>query len=199
MSKQGQLVALNTLENGLTTIEGGKISVDVRNVNSKNSFQTNNHINKLIKAGGDVSKQVAMYLFSLLKDCSDFIDAKKRLTIAEDYTFTVDEMINQRPDWTIEEFANFFKMVKRGDFGKLYERFKTPEVLEFMAKYEETRCDVRDELRREKEDSMRKERSEDFKVTYKPKIKRATADDLAHDDAYKRYMKEELKKHGLED
>ena len=79
MSKHGQLAVLNTLQNGLTKIENGKISVDVRKCTPKHAFTTNTPVNKLMKQGGEIKKPTKVFLLLLVKDCSDFIDAKKSI------------------------------------------------------------------------------------------------------------------------
>ena len=68
-----------------------------------------------------------------------------KTTIAsdEELIFCVRSIIEEHPTIKIEEIRACFDMIRKGKFGKLYERLKTPEILEFLRRYEgEVRCDI---------------------------------------------------------
>ena len=119
----------------------------------------------------------------------NFIDAKKSLD-ADGVIFTSECLIDERKDWSVEEYALVFKKIKKGEFGKYFERFKTPEVLEAFSKYEEQRCDEREKFRKEEYTEAKFEPHEEVKILYKPK-KQLTLQD---DPAYREYVNKEIER-----
>ena len=55
---------------------------------------------------------------------------------AEEIAFTVTAIIDDYPAITVEEVILVFSRIKKGEYGKYYERFKTPEILEAIRLYE---------------------------------------------------------------
>lgn len=61
----------------------------------------------------------------------------------EELIFCVRSIIEEHPTLKIEEIRACFDMIRKGKFGKLYNRLKTPEILEFLRRYEgEVRCAI---------------------------------------------------------
>lgn len=68
---------------------------------------------------------------------------KTTISSDEELIFCVRSIIEEHPTIKIEEIRACFDMIRKGKFGKLYERLKTPEILEFLRRYEgEVRCDI---------------------------------------------------------
>ena len=88
-----------------------------------------------------------LWLVAEIGKVCKFIEANKTLKTEEELFFTCEELLNYCKSWKAEEFLIFFDSIKRGDFGKIYERLKTSEFLDFARKYEEKRCDIFDKLR----------------------------------------------------
>ena len=57
-----------------------------------------------------------------------FVDAKRTITTDEDLIFTVESVIENYPALTLEEFRLIVDGMKRGQYGKYYERLKLPEI-----------------------------------------------------------------------
>lgn len=81
-------------------------------------------------------KALKFILIRELSDLLDFVDANKTLSTAEEIAFTVTAIIEDYPAMTVEEVILVFSRIKKGKYGKYYERFKTPEILEAIRLYE---------------------------------------------------------------
>lgn len=71
-----------------------------------------------------------------LKDLIEFVDANKTINSNEQLIFTVEALINDFPTLTLEEFYIVFRDIKKGVYGKLFERLKLAEISECLKKYE---------------------------------------------------------------
>lgn len=81
-------------------------------------------------------KSLKLILIKELNDLLEFVDANKTISTAEELTFTVTSIIEDYPAMTVEEILLVFSRIKKGQYGKYYERFKTPEILEAIKSYE---------------------------------------------------------------
>lgn len=71
------------------------------------------------------------------------LSAKATISSDEELIFCVNSIFEEHPTLKLEEVRACFDMVRKGKFGKLYERLKTPEILEFLRRYEgEIRVDI---------------------------------------------------------
>lgn len=95
----------------------------------------------------EAPKLTKLWLVSEIGKTCKFIEANKTLKTEEELFFTCGELLNYCKSWRAEEFLIFFDSIKRGDFGKIYERLKTSEFLDFAKQYELKRCDIFDKLR----------------------------------------------------
>jgi superfamily II DNA or RNA helicase len=82
------------------------------------------------------SYALKIILIKELNDLLEFVDANKTLSTAEEIAFTVTAIIEDYPAMSIEEVILVFSRIKKGEYGKYYERFKTPEILEAIRLYE---------------------------------------------------------------
>ena len=64
------------------------------------------------------------------------IDAKTTISTNEEIMFCTNAILDDFPTLKLEELRACFDMIRKGKFGKLYERLKTPEILEFLCRYE---------------------------------------------------------------
>ena len=71
------------------------------------------------------------------------ISAKTTISNDEELIFCVRAIFDDHPTLKLEEIRACFDMVRKGKFGKLYERLKTPEILDFLRRYEgEVRTEI---------------------------------------------------------
>lgn len=71
------------------------------------------------------------------------ISAKATISNDEELIFCVRSIFEEHPTLKLEEIRTCFDMVRKGKFGKLYERLKTPEILDFLRRYEgEVRTEI---------------------------------------------------------
>tara|TARA_R100001163_G_C5055794_1_gene192223 strand:+ start:529 stop:891 length:363 start_codon:yes stop_codon:yes gene_type:complete len=100
-------------------------------------------------------------------DLCQFVDAKRTLTTDEDIIYTVEAIIEGYPILTIEEFRLICDRMKRGMYGKFYERLKLAEIEEAIRDYEgNQRARVLEEMHTYK--SIERGLKEGQKVNYKP-------------------------------
>jgi hypothetical protein len=93
----------------------------------------------------------------LIKD----VDANKTISSNEELNFCCRSILEEHPTLKLEELRACFNMVRQGKFGKLFERLKSAEILEFIRQYEgEVRTEVMKLIRAE-------ERSERFEKVEK--------------------------------
>jgi hypothetical protein len=97
----------------------------------------------IIKAKNADFRTLKAILINELSDLLKFVDANKTLSTAEEIEFTITSIIQDYPAMTVEEVILVFSRIKKGEYGKYYERFKTPEILEAIRLYEsEDRADM---------------------------------------------------------
>tara|TARA_R110002167_G_scaffold73033_1_gene204917 strand:- start:11951 stop:12364 length:414 start_codon:yes stop_codon:yes gene_type:complete len=64
------------------------------------------------------------------------LDMKTTINSDEELIFCVNSIIEEHPTIKLEELRACFNMIRMGKFGKLYERLKTPEILDCLCRYE---------------------------------------------------------------
>lgn len=77
-------------------------------------------------------------LVGLVGSLCRFIDAKRTITTDEDLIFTVEAILEGYPALTLEELRLIVDGMKRGQYGKFYERLKLPEIEAAIQQYEGT-------------------------------------------------------------
>jgi len=71
------------------------------------------------------------------------LNCKTTISSDEELMFCCRSIIEDHPTLKLEEIRVCFDWIRKGKYGKLYERLKTPEILDFIRKYEgETRADM---------------------------------------------------------
>ena len=96
-------------------------------------------------------QEVRTVLLTMLGDLCRFIDAKRTLTTDEDLIFTVDAILEGYPALKLEELRLIIDGMKRGQYGKFYERLKLAEIEEAIKTYEGTiKAEVLEKLHQHK-------------------------------------------------
>ena len=130
-------------------------------------------ITHLMKENSEVTR--AWLVGEVAKVCK-FIDANKTLKSTEDFIFTVQSLYEYCKSWRAEEFVFFFDKIKKGEFGKNYERLKTAEFLEYARKYEEKRVHLWEQKATEENKAHTTDLNKQVEVIYQPQKK-----SLSHD------------------
>jgi hypothetical protein len=146
-------------------------TLEVANVKNEELAFHGTPITQLTK---DHPQETKLWLAAEIGKVCKFIEANKTLKTQEELFFTCTELLNYCKSWKAEQFLTFFDAIKRGEFGKIYERLKTAEFLEFAKSYELRICDIRERLIRE---SQKTETKKPVEVVYKPE-KRTSGDIL---------------------
>lgn len=106
-------------------------------------------------------------LVNMIGDLCRFIDAKRTLTTDSDIAFTVETIIDKYPALKLEEFRLICDGLKRGEYGKFYERLKLAEIEEAIKQYEgSTKAEVLEKLHQHKE--VMRGTQDGQKVSYEP-------------------------------
>lgn len=90
------------------------------------------------------------------------ISAKTTISNDDELIFCVRAIFEEHPTLKLEEVRACFDMVRKGKFGKLYERLKTPEILDFLRRYE---GEVRTEIMERDAHQMQAEWNKKMKVS----------------------------------
>lgn len=92
-------------------------------------------------------QETRLALVKLVAGLCSFIDAKRTITTDDDLIFTVETILDNYPALTLEEFRLIIDGMKRGHFGKYYERLKLPEIEDAIRHYEgHTRAPILERL-----------------------------------------------------
>tara|TARA_R110002012_G_scaffold197522_2_gene366071 strand:+ start:2056 stop:2511 length:456 start_codon:yes stop_codon:yes gene_type:complete len=81
-------------------------------------------------------------LMALLKDAVEYLDFNKTITGTQNFIDAVDYLVEQFPVMKIEEWKVIMVRLKSGYYGKMYERLKLPEIVEFFQQYEGERAEM---------------------------------------------------------
>lgn len=128
--------------------------------------------------------------------CKD-MNANKTLSSDEEMRFTCRAIIEEHETITLEEIKVCFDMIRMGKFGKLFERLKSAEILEYLRRYEgEVRTEVMEAKHQKERDEYRQYGNEKLeplrlaeliKDSPKPKGKGIGSRLRDHLDAYAEY------------
>jgi hypothetical protein len=130
----------------------------------KEAFKEGLNVRKALRIQPKQTKQI---LCALLMDLCQFVDAKRTLTTDDDIIYTVEAIIEGYPILTIEEFRLICDKMKRGHYGKFYERLKLAEIEEAIRHYEgNQRAKVLEDMHTYK--SIERGLKEGEKVKYEP-------------------------------
>lgn len=130
-----------SLQSGLTKIENGTFQVQV----TTREIAWTQGVN-IRRANIMHPRELKTFLVIELGKLVKFIDAKKTIETDEDLIFTVESIIQDFPALKLEEIVLVFAEIKQGKWGKLYERLKTPEIMEIFRQYEGQRAELLERL-----------------------------------------------------
>ena len=83
------------------------------------------------------------------------LDCKTTISSDSELKFCCRSIIEENPTLTLEEIRVCFDWIRKGKYGKLYERLKTPEILDCLSKYQgETRAEILEQKAREQKKEM---------------------------------------------
>lgn len=95
-------------------------------------------------------QETRLALISLIAGLCRFVDAKRTITTDEDLIFTVEAIVDNYPALTLEEFRLIVDGMKRGQYGKFYERLKLAEIESAIQQYEgSTRAALLEQMNRQ--------------------------------------------------
>ena len=130
----------------------------------KEAFKEGLNVRKALRVQPHQTKKI---LCALVMDLCQFVDAKRTLTTDEDIIYTIEAIIEGYPILTIEEFRLICDRMKRGQYGKFYERLKLAEIEEAIRHYEgNQRAKVLEDMHTYK--SIERGLKEGQKVNYQP-------------------------------
>ena len=157
---QTDLTELKSVANALQTIS----TKGIVKYTPKEAFKEGLNVRKALRVQPKQTKQI---LCALVMDLCQFVDAKRTLTTDDDIIYTVEAIIEGYPILTIEEFRLICDRMKRGQYGKFYERLKLAEIEEAIRHYEgNQRAKVLEDLQTYK--SIDRGLKEGQKVNYQP-------------------------------
>ena len=81
-------------------------------------------------------------LIGMLTRCVKFIDANKTLTEPEHIAMTVNELLQQFPTFTLEDWRLCLYMMAKESFGPYYERLKLAQFVDCFKKYDQLKQPV---------------------------------------------------------
>ena len=95
-------------------------------------------------------------LIAMLSRCVKFIDANKTLTEPEHIAMTVNELVQQFPTFTLEDWRLCLYMMAKESFGPYYERLKLAQFVDCFTKYDQLKQPVIQTIREnERKDAER--------------------------------------------
>lgn len=117
---------LRSTASGLVVNEGKELTV-------ASAWEQGHNIRELMRTAPKWT--ISMLILELGK-LVDFVDAKKTLKDDDQLLFTAESLIEDFPTMKLEEFVLVFNWIKKGKFGKMYERLKLAEIQEAIRTYE---------------------------------------------------------------
>jgi|DEB0MinimDraft_6_1074348.scaffolds.fasta_scaffold00094_26 hypothetical protein len=86
----------------------------------------------------------------LIADLVKTMDCNKTMD-EDEIIFAVQTLIDDYPVMKLEEWKHVCDNIKRGKYGKLYERLKLPELVDAFGKHEEKRAEMMENMHRQKQ------------------------------------------------
>jgi len=113
-------------------------------------------------------------LVGMISRCVDFIDANKTLNEPAHIAMTVNELVQQFPAFTLEDWRLCLYMMAKESFGPYYERLKLAQFVDCFTKYDQLKQPViqtiRDNERKDAE-RMQQEAMRHLRPEYATEIK----------------------------
>ena len=96
-------------------------------------------------------------LTALLMDCVSYLDMNKTLRDENDFIHAVRHLVDQFPAMKLEEWKVIMDKLKAGEYGKMYERLKLPELVEIFMQYEGERAEMMEKnIKEHKNDDIKR-------------------------------------------
>jgi len=109
-------------------------------VNAADAWHKGTNIQTAVKLMPDLCRG---WIYSQVAQLCKDMDMTKTLNTDEQLQFTCRAILEEHPTLKLEELKACFDMIRMGKFGKLFERLKSAEILEFLRRYEgEVRSEV---------------------------------------------------------
>mgnify|MGYP003624665220 FL=1 len=112
-------------------------------------------------------------LVGMISRCVDFIDANKTLTEPAHIALTVNELVQQFPAFTLEDWRLCLYMMAKESFGPYYERLKLAQFVDCFTKYDQLKQPVIQTIReneRKDAERMQQEAMRHLKPEYATEI-----------------------------
>ena len=111
---------------------------DSRNLTPQNAWHEGTNIRKALRLHPQATR--AWFLAELGK-LIKFVDATKTIQDDEELKETARALMEENPDFKLEEFALVFEGIKRNKFGPMYGRLKLGELLDCCRQWSGTRAE----------------------------------------------------------
>ena len=113
---------------------------DIHLIKPDEAWNKGTNIQTAIKVMPDMCRA---WIYSQVAQLCKDMNATKTLDTDEQLQFTCRAILQEHPTLKLEEIKVCFDMIRMGKFGKLFERLKSAEILEFLRRYEgEVRSEV---------------------------------------------------------
>ena len=109
---------------------------DIMGVTPTEAWNLGTNIRTAMKVDEQHEQAVRMWVVTEVAKLCKEVDANKTLSTDEELKFCCRSIIEDYPALKLEELRACFDMIRAGKFGKLYERLKTPEILDAIRRYE---------------------------------------------------------------
>lgn len=137
-----QISILKPLTSGLIQADNLSIAKIVNKLTPEIAFKEGTNIRALAVRNPQLAR---VELTRALKELIQFVDASKTIATSEQFISTVETLLHDFPTLTLEEFYYVFNGIKKGKYGKLYERLKLAEISDCIKIYESgERCDFKE-------------------------------------------------------
>ncbi len=95
------------------------------------------------KALNEAPSMIRAWVMSEVGGLIKELNAKTTISGDAELIFCCNSIMEEHPTLKLEELRECFTMVRKGKFGKMFERLKTPEILEYLRRYEgEVRVEI---------------------------------------------------------
>ena len=143
--------------------------------------------------------QLKTLLYQQLMQLIEYMEATKTLSTTEQLQDCVDSIVHEFWWMKVEEIVVVFQMIKKGRFGKFYERLKEAEILECLRTYD---ADERESWAVETAQAWKKENPFDENVEFDAqafyengrKLQEELAKQKEEEDAKEKAYREEMAK-----
>jgi len=105
-------------------------------VTPTDAWNLGTNIRSAMKVNEEHEQAIRMWVVTEVAKLCKEVDANKTLSTDEELKFCCRSIIEDFPALKLEELRACFDMIRAGKFGKLYERLKTPEILDALRRYE---------------------------------------------------------------